>query len=225
MKNISIAVLTYNGYDLTHQLLMDIKRNCANVHQVIVVDNASEDPAIRTGLDYWISLEVLPIEVHTLGKNRGFVGGMNYAKSVFSSSSDVGILLSNDVRVVSSNFLPEVGRVFSENENRLAGPTLYTQNTGWNMFGDVTVPYVEGYCLCASKKFWDTHEFDPIYSPSDFEDVDLSTQAVRDGYELYQLRSGMVQHLGGRTFGYNEVRVARTKKNKKQFADKWSLHE
>src|SRR5512145_1260355 len=98
---VSVVVLTYNGYDYTHQLLMDIKEKCLP-YEVIVVDNASEDPHVQQGLEFWLGLRVLPLKVVYLKHNRGFIGGMNYGIS--KATGDVVVVLSNDVRITGTSF-------------------------------------------------------------------------------------------------------------------------
>jgi GT2 family glycosyltransferase len=218
---ISIVILTYNGWEYTHQLLMDIKRNVQNVHRILVVDNGSEDPSVQSGLSFWLGLDIIPLEVLSIKKNIGFIGGAN--KGIQNVDGDIIALFSNDVRIYSSEFVDEVRKNFLTDKRILLGPTCYTQNTGWNKFKEEIIPYVEGYCVIATKEFWNETQFDDIYSPSDFEDVDLSQQARSKGYQLKQLKNGIVQHLGGKTFGYNDTRFSRTKRNQKLFADKWGL--
>lgn len=228
---ISIVVLTYNGWRYTHQLLMDIKQNCKDVHEVIVVDNGSEDSNVRQGLEFWLGLKVLPLKVCELAKNRGFIGGMNYGLK--KATGDVVALVSNDVRIFSPNLLTVIEEEFTKDPLILLGSTLYVHDTGWNTFPNpndyeesIIYPYVEGYFVVATKGFWKlTGGFDERYAPSDFEDVDLSTQAVvKLGCSLRKIPDGMVEHLAGRTYGYTDERRNRTTINRKKFADKWGLN-
>lgn len=222
---ISIVVLTYNGYKYTHQLLMDIKQNCKNVYEVIVVDNGSEDINVKQGLEFWLGLNVLPLKVCELAKNRGFVGGMNYGLT--KATGDVVVLLSNDVRIYSSSFLTVIEEEFAKDKLILLGATLYEHDTGWNSFDGKIYPYVEGYFLAATKGFWKlSGGFDERYAPSDFEDVDLSTQAVQHFCcTLKKIPGGMVEHLVGKTYGYTDERRNRTVANRAKFAKKWGISE
>jgi len=63
--------------------------------------------------------------------------------------------------------------------------------------------------------------FDERYSPCDFEDVDLSTQARRKFYTLVALNSPALRHIGGQSIGYNPKREEQTKINQKKFEEKW----
>lgn len=222
---ISLVVLTYNHWELTHQLLMDIKQHCQGVDEVLVVNNGSDDLDVYDGLKFWKKLKIFPIKVLHIQENCGFVRGAN--RGLKSASGDLIILFSNDVRIVNRHFMDDV-RSFAALEIRsLFGGKLYTTDTGWNRFGDVIVPYIEGWCVGAFRQDWKTLQyFDDRYGLSDFEDVDLSMMAVRLGFELMELNLGRsLVHLGARTFGYNPEREERTKHNRRLFARKWGLKE
>lgn len=217
---VSIVILCYNRYDLTHQLLMDIKQHCSQAYEVIVVDNASEDSNVANGLEFWLSLNVLPLKVVSLRNNRGFIGGMNYGLS--KATGDIVVLLSNDVRITGGYFWGDLISVFRENDKTLLGGILYSHDTGWNVFKDKIFPYVEGWFLAATKEFWNVvGGFEEMYAPSDFEDVHLSTQAIEMGYTLQTI--GGIQHLGAKTYGYNSERLARTNRNRELFAKYWGV--
>lgn len=203
---------------------MDIKTNCPEVHEVIVVNNGSIDPHVGDGLSYWRTLNILPLRVFNLATNRGFSGGMNFGLQ--KSTGDIVTALSNDVRLNSTRFLAEIDAELETNPDSLVGPSLYEYDTGWNMFGSVLVSYIEGWCISATKSTWvKLGGFDEIYNPSDFEDVDLSMTMCNLGGSLRKLKSGLAQHLGGKTFGYSDERSARTRKHKSIFAKKWGLNE
>jgi GT2 family glycosyltransferase len=145
-------------------------------------------------------------------------------RGIALATGDITIVLSNDVRILSKLFIPTVLREFERNPNILLGGELYTQDTGWNKFADdVVIPYVEGWCVIGNSDFFSVNQFDTIYGSSDFEDVDLSMQAVDDGYELHKLPDGLIKHLGAKTYGYTDERRKRTIRNKKLFSEKWGL--
>ena len=222
-KKVSVVVLTYNNYSYVHQLLMDLKQHCQDAYEVIVVDNASEDPNVKNGLEFWVGMGLTPpLWVFTLPKNRGFVGGMNYGLK--QAKGDIIVLLSNDVRIWKDDLIEQVKSEIALNPMILIGANVYTHDTGWNFFNDTVYPYAEGWCLAATKEAWDDWGgFDERYAPSDYEDCDLSTRAIKEGYRLIKLRPGIVEHLGAKTYGYNPERLARTNHNREQFMRKWGI--
>lgn len=218
--DVSIVLLTYNGWSLTHQLLMDIKRHCYGVREVVVVDNGSDDVDVEDGLKFWMKTKVLPIRVETLAINKGFIGGANHGLQ--KALGKVACLLSNDVRIYSRRFMDNLVQTFREDEHTLTGGIVYRGNTGWNQFGGVVYPYVEGWCVATTRDNWKALEyFDTRFAPSDYEDVDLSTKALRLGMSLEQAPDGSIVHLGGKTYGYTDERRARTERNRKIFEEKW----
>lgn len=222
-NKVSIVILTYNNYSYVHQLLMDIKQHCQDAYEVIVVDNASEDPNVENGLGFWVGMNLSPpLKVYTLHINRGFVGGMNYGLKM--ATGDIVILLSNDVRIHTDELVEQVVFEIKRNEKVLIGANVYTHDTGWNCFNDTVYPYAEGWFLAATKDAWEDWDgFDERYAPSDYEDIHLSTRAIREGYRLIRLKPGIVEHLGARTYGYNPERLERTQRNREIFKRYWGI--
>lgn len=219
---VSLVVLTYNGWGYTHKLLTDIQNRCQQAYEVIVVDNGSQDPAVVQGLEFWTSISKIPMKVIQLRHNLGFIGGMN--SGIRKATGDIIVALSNDVSIISDGFIKEIHQEFEKDKSIVAGPTLYTIDTGWNKFGNEIIPYVEGWCVACHKDMWNSAGmFDERYAPSDYEDVDFSYKAVKQGAKLVQLKSGLAQHYGAKTFGYNPERLARTHRNRKIFAEYWGL--
>lgn len=220
MTSLSVVVLTYNHWELTHQLLFDLYKNCSLIEEVIVVDNGSQDKAVQNGLNWWKSTHMLPLEVVTIENNVGFLLGANVGLK--HAEEDVVCLLSNDVRIIGD--ISKLLKTFSFDSNKwFMGGRLYDKSTGWNEFDGKIFPYLEGWLLATSKKYWeDLGYFDERFVPNDFEDVDLSTTALSKGYELVALEDKCVmEHAGGRSIGYGEERTKLTEQNRKKFETKW----
>jgi GT2 family glycosyltransferase len=157
----------------------------------------------------------------TIARVDGNMGFLYASKlGLYVSDGDIKILMNNDV-IVSGDFIPMVEKQIADNEMSLVGNNLIAYKTGWNDFGDKVFPYLEGYFLAASKKFWGEMDFDVQYAPADMEDVDLSTQAYKAGYPVISLNTPFLKHLGASTYGYNSLREAVTKINKEKFKTKW----
>lgn len=205
---------------MTHQLLSDIRQTCgSSVHEVVLFDNGSTDKDIPSAVMFWKNIYP-QIVFHRIEENVGFLLGANQA--IKSATGDIVVLLSNDVRIYNQDFMHDVYTIFSENEKPIVGGVLYSGDTGWNKFGDTIFPYIEGWMIAAKKEAWEElGYFDERYAPSDFEDVDFSTKALKAGYSLFTVSPGSVKHLGGKTYGYNQERESRTKKNRETFAKTW----
>jgi GT2 family glycosyltransferase len=214
---VSVVIPTYNNYSGLHQLLFDLYKNCELIEEVIVVDDASPNPEVQKGLEWWKSTNMLPLEVVTLRENMGFLRASNLGMSRHAVENTI-CLISTDVRV----FGDIVSYVKQVPPQILIGGRVLDFDTGWNTFGGKIYPYVEGWCLCAHRDLWETCGFfDERYAPNDFEDVDLSTTAISLDYHLKQFPDGYVQHEGGKSIGYSSSREELTKTNREKFSRKW----
>lgn len=216
---VSIVIPIHNNWQLTHQCLLDIYQKCSLVDEVIVVNDCSTDEAVYSGLEWWKRTKLLPIRHLRLDKNVMFLKASNIGMK--KATGDVIILLSNDVRL-RGNIVAPILDALRENERRLIGGRYLDWGTGWNQFGTTVFPYLEGWLLAATKDAWEElGYFDEIFAPSDFEDVDISTTARNNGYELWSLSPELTNHLGAQSIGFNPAREAITIANKEKFRQKW----
>ena len=113
MPKVSFVIPVYNGWDMTHQLLGEILEKCKGVSEVLVVDNASEDPSVMKGLSFWKNtLKVLPIRVIPNKENFGFLKSANIG--LRAATGDIVCLISNDVRIQSKYLLDTVAELLVE---------------------------------------------------------------------------------------------------------------
>ena len=218
---VSFVIPAFNNWDLTHQLLWDIYKKCgsSNLHEVILVDDASNEDTFSKGLEWWKSAKLQNLEVIRNEKNLGFLLTAN--KGLQQATGDIIILISTDVRIY-SNVVKMIKERLNSFPKTLISGKVYTTTTGWNEIDGKIYPYAEGFLLAATNEGWkELGYFDPIYAPSDFEDVDISTMAINRGYELWQLPEGAVVHRGAQTIGYSLEREKITTKNKERFIKKW----
>lgn len=217
---VSAVIPCYNNYHLTHSVLMDVYKQFPQDTEVIVVDDCSTEEKTKEGLIWWKkNMFVDRMEIHVNEENRGFLRTANYGVS--QTHNEIVCLISNDVQI-KSNPCPEITQIFdSGSKPVLAGKTLYNYNTGWNTFGDVIFPYLDGSFLAFRKKEWDEFGgFDERYMPFDFEDVDISSAYLRAGGKLVSLGADII-HLGAQTNQYSPEREAQTKRNQEKFKNKW----
>jgi len=220
MRTFSFVIPTFNHYALLHQTLYDIYQKCSPVDEVIVVDDGSTDIDYHQGLNWWTSTKLLPIKIIHMEENSGFLKSSNTGLKV--ARGDIVCLLSNDVRIRKDLVTHILG--YDPIELLFFGGRLLDWDTGWNKFGETVVPYIEGYFMAMTKDTWNAlGGLDERYSPSDFEDVDLSMKAVCTGRPLHQFHFSLVSHKGGGSFGYSEERRQRTILHKERFRQKWAL--
>ena len=219
---VSIVIPCYNKYHLLHQVLWDLYQHCkSDIDEIVVVDDASTDEGFQDGLkDFWFKQQLLPIKVLTLKQNVGFLKASNAGMKF--STGDIIILLSNDVRV-QDNFIKAVKNLVQSESMVLIGNRLIAFDTGWNVFNGKTYQYLEGWLLACTMVAWkDLGGFDEKFAPNDYEDIDLSTKAVKKGYLLLSMDNLKVAHIGAQSYGYNPEREAITKINKEKFGKKWA---
>jgi len=224
MNKVSIVILNYDGWAMTHNLLFDIYKNCSVqfIHEVLVVNNGCTEPESFTGLEWWIGTGMLPIRELRIEKNVGFLLGAN--AGLKDATGDIIVLLSNDVRIY-GDVVALVVAGATIDEKILIGGKFYPTSTGWNDFDGRVYPYAEGWLLASTKKNWEELDyFDERYAPNDYEDVDLSTKAFSLGFAVAQITPDggqILEHLSGRTLMYNADREELTKKNREKFREKW----
>ena len=219
MSTFSFVIPTYNHYNLLHATLYDIYQKCSPVHEVIVVDDCSTDQDYHDGLEWWKSNGMLPVRHIRMKENSMFLKASN--AGLKRATGDIICLLSNDVRIHKDIVLDITGMVRAY-ENCLIGGRYLDFDTGWNTFGSVMFPYLEGWLLATSRKNWEElGYFDVQYAPSDMEDVDLSATARMRGYHLLPLSPTSTTHIGGQSIGFNPEREKITIANKEKFRQKW----
>lgn len=218
---VSIVIPTYNHYDLLHQVLFDVYNQCKSVYEVVVMNDASTDKEVYTGIQWWQSTKMLNLRHIENSVNQGFLKSSNYGLRV--AWGDVKILLSNDVRLY-GDIVQDILLALKDEPKSLVGGAVYTDSTGWNKFGKKIFPYAEGWLLGATEEAWEElGYFDEQFVPSDYEDVDLSTKAIQLGYRLVPLKQGLAAHMGGQSIGYTPEREAMTKQHQEVFKNKWIL--
>jgi O-antigen biosynthesis protein len=186
--------------------------------EIVVVDDYSQDSETLDGLSWW-ALNLGGIRIIRPIINLGFLKASNYGMN--KAKGDVLCLISSDVRV-EDDLATIVVNLLNDNPKRLIGGTVYRDTTGWNEFDGRIFQYAEGWMLACTKEAWqELGGFDERYAPSDYEDIDLSTNALSKGYELVSLDNPNIRHLGGRTIGYSEDRLSITERNREKFKEKW----
>jgi len=217
---LSVVIPCYNHWELTHQLLFDLFKFCINsLDEVIVANDASTDKEVYTGLGFWKSKMKFPMVTVESDENQGFTLTANMGMK--KASGDILVLISNDVRV-RTDICKQIRDIIEQDAKVLIGNTLIDFDSGWNTFDGKIYKYLDGSLLACTREVWeDLGGFDKIYSPGDFEDVDISTKAVELGYTLVSTNNDLVWHLAAQTTGYTPERLERTKRNQKRFAEKW----
>lgn len=224
---VHIVIPHYNNWPLTHQRLFEIMKLFGKkVSTVLVVDDCSTDSMTEGGLRWWAEMRTktgFPVEALVLDENVNFTKSSNIGLKHITGKcepQDIVVLLSNDVKIM-TDFIGQMTEILRQPKT-LVGGVLYTHDTGWNTFDGKTFPYLEGWLLATTAESWkELGYFDEIYSPCIFEDVDLSTKALRKEYWLASLKDSGLEHISGQSIHYNESRHELTRVNQTKFKEKW----
>ena len=120
----------------------------------------------------------------------GFAASNNYGTQFLAT--DIVVFLNNDV-VATGDWVTRVRE--DVEDGALYGPSI-----GWQELDGVRIPYVEGWCVAATKNTWGAiGDWDAEAFPKPYwEDVDISVRAFLKGFELRKA-PWPIRHLGGTT--------------------------
>jgi GT2 family glycosyltransferase len=221
LPSISIVILSYNHWGLTHRCLFELTTKLPQV-EIIVVDNNSSDKDVRQGMAWWKTTGLgKKLEFIMLSDNQGFGGGNNIG--IAESMSDIVVVTQPDM-ITYRDWVTPMRQMLTEHPKSLVGGRLIDFDGGWNRTPDGGfVPYLEGFLIGAYKDIWeDLGMFDGRYFPCDMEDCDLSTTALSKGYQLLSLNGEDYKHLGGAVIGDMEgKRRAITEAHRQLWLQKW----
>ncbi len=192
MSRITIVTPWYGA--ATADLLSDY-RAAVRGAEVIAVDNGGPDEA-RSALaaaaaeDGW--------RIVGDGSNYGFAGGNNIGYS--STTGDVIVFLNSDITAPPELLSAIVADV---RDGAIYGPSLQHQ-----LVAGRWLPYLEGWCVAATRATWNRLIVQPDAGPWDsatypgpyWEDNDLCWRAAQIGVDLIQT-AWPLQHKGGRSAG------------------------
>jgi GT2 family glycosyltransferase len=224
---VSIVIPFYNMWELTHQRLMDLYKFAPDYCEIVLVDDASTEPECGSGIAWWQKTDFIrhKIRYYKNPENVGFGqsnnNGYKLAKGTYL------IFLSNDV-MVSGDFITDIVDLIGKDDKMLIGGRIVDWAGGWNEFDingkHYVIPYAEGWLLGCTKVAWKgLGGFDvETYRKFDYEDVDLTMKALELGYNIVNLNSSKVKHLGSQTISkLNIDRQSITENNREKFISKW----
>lgn len=187
--------------------------------EFIIVDNGSTDNTIDVVSRIKTQAN---IEIISNQKNLGFSIACNQGANLASGRNL--LFLNNDI-IVKGNYASIIIDFLDNQHKIIVGAEIHEHDTGWNVFGNEIVKYIPGWCLALKyDDFFELGSFDTRYSPCDYEDMDLSLNAQKQGYTLVRLPVP-IDHISGQSglqIGVEE-RKEITRRNRLKFAEKWGL--
>lgn len=235
----SIIILGYNHLELTKSCLDSIKQYTVEPHEIIIVDNGSDDKTIKYFQQYKNSRD--NVRVIFNGQNRGYAAANNQGLAL--ARGEYVLLLNNDT-VVTDGWLARMLAVFKTHpeagivgpmSNYVAGPQLIENVPYKNMeqmhqfakrlsienSGQTSESFgVVGFCLLARRAVVDRiGGFDETFGRGNFEDNDFCLRATISGFKSRITKDVFIHHVGGQTFR------ALNMDYQQSLEDNWSIYK
>ncbi len=213
----SLVVLNWNGRALLEEslpLLLAAVRHSGRPHEVLIVDNGSEDDSVA-----WLRRHHPEVRLLELERNLGFGEGNN--RGVEAARHEVVVLLNNDMLVAQDFLGPLLAafadpRVFAASSQIEFPPGRRREETG-NTRGRMRKGRLElsheplrswhqartawpvwwaggGSSAYRRQRFLELGGFAPLFSPCYLEDTDLSYRAWRRGWHSVVCPASRVLH-------------------------------
>lgn len=219
MRKISVVIPTYNGKELLEEYLPSLRSALEfypDDSELIIVDNGSSDDSVQFLKENYPDAKIVRNST-----NEGFGPAVN--KGVREAKHDLVLLLNNDIRV-ERNFIgplvrhfddPSVFAVVSKSLVKLGDRVINESVTVPGFDGGLFFshqPLVSetgskeldnpctnfhasgGFGVFDRSKFLELGGFDDIYHPFYYEDVDLSYQAWKRGWQVLYEPGSVVHH-------------------------------
>jgi GT2 family glycosyltransferase len=238
---VSIIIVTYGSARQIENCLDALKQLETSVsHEIIVVDNASQDDTVSLVQARYPNVRLLP-----QSENWGFAGGVN--RGVAQAQGRLIALLNPDAAACPS-WLDELIAPFTDPQVGITGskvmdatgriqsigalfdtPLLLTAHRGEGEIdaGQYDAPAdvwgVHGAAMAFPRQLWATlGDFDEGYFPAYLEESDFCEQARRAGYRVITAPRAVVVHAESSTTGkFSAEFYFYYLRNRLRFAAKW----
>lgn len=246
---VTIVVLAHNQLDYTRLCLESLRRHTRIPHELLIVDNASQDGTP----EFLRSLEGL--HVLTNPENLGYARACN--QGIAAARGRHVVLLNNDTIVTHGWLEGLLGELESAPEVGMVGPVSnyapseqmlpeapYTRFEGTRQLLDLqslhrlahertvgrkgtsrSVNQLGGFCMVIRREVIERiGGLDDRFGIGFFEDTDYAYRAQLAGFELRVREDVFVHHFGSRTFQGAKLDVERLlRENGAAFKEKWGV--
>ena len=231
---IDIVVPVYNAAADLERCVDSVLECTDDDYRLIVIDDASPDPAVAAHFARLEGLKMPQLELLTNERNLGFTLNANRGMRAARAGADV-VLLNSDT-VVTRGWLealarcaasdPSIGTItpFSNNAEICSLPR-FCENNPWPSSRDAApmmraleraavptypdLPTGVGFCLYIRRPLIDAiGMFDPVFGLGYGEENDFCMRAVAAGFRNVLCEDAFVLHLGGSSFGAKRGELA-----------------
>lgn len=188
MKKVSILMLTYNAPRYVKKSIVSLKKLTKNSnYELIVVDNASKHPTIRTL--YKLKSQGLIDKLYYNSQNDLFAKGNNIAARLASEDSDYYLLLNSDIEIKSSDWLDKLIE-------------LMPKEGGIASFGAVQSEpkRADGYCMMINADLYNKYKLDEHFQWW-WGVTKLESQVLKEGKKVIAIdnHEEYIHHFGGKS--------------------------
>ena len=188
MKKVSILMLTYNAPRYVKKSIVSLKKLTSNQnYELIVVDNDSKHPTVRTL--YKLKSRGLVDKLYYNSNNDLFAKGNNIAARLASEDSDYYLLLNSDVEIKSPDWLDKLIELMPE-EGGIAS------------FGAVqSAPKrADGYCMMIDADLYNKYKLDEHFQWW-WGVTKLESQVLKEGKKVIAVddHEEYIHHFGGKS--------------------------
>jgi GT2 family glycosyltransferase len=225
MKSIAVVLVDWNGVEVTKECLAsltNVDTSFLDRFQIIVVDNGSDLPVQDFLENEFSDVVFLRSEI-----NRGFAGGNNLGiKYAIEKNFTYTLLLNNDTTVAPDFLYPLFSAIVENKSAAATQPKIYFAHNRtllWNagnkfdrIFGTTStrgyneidkgqydemasMPWLTGCCMLIRNEILQQHVPSLLNEKfkTYFEDVALSFQLRKSGYELMYVPTSKIWHIAG----------------------------
>lgn len=246
MNPLSLIVPVFNGAAELRRCLDSLGRAAPRDAGIVLLDDASTDPAVAPMLSAFASSRPLA-RVISVPANGGYVASCNRAAASTNAPSDL-LFLNSDTEITTGSIdemraaLEESGAAvccpMSNNATFLSVPRYQQSNElprGWTAedmaeqvrvaAGDdriVEIPTPVGFCMLVRRSAWDAWgPFDSAYGWGYGEEDDFGQRAQAAGARLVAATRSFVWHRGGASFGVSDPVRERRRANGQLLLSRW----
>lgn len=185
---ISVLMLTYNAPHYVKKSIVTLKKMTEGVdYELIVVDNNSKHPTIRTL--YKLKSRGLIDKLYYNSQNDLFAKGNNIASRLAREDSDYYLLLNSDVEIKSKDWLKKL-------------VDLMPKNGGIVSFGAVqSAPKrADGYCMLINADLYNKYKLDEHFQWW-WGVTKLESQVLKEGKAVIAVENHeeYIHHFGGKS--------------------------
>lgn len=213
MRKVPIAVINWNGIEMTERCLEFLRRNTPlDRVEFWVVDNGSSDPSEVSRIHELKSGGMIH-QVVRHESNLGFPRAFNHAFA--STAGEIFCCVNNDCFVEPGWFEAAMKTLGTDDSIAAVCSNVYSRPERRREEDDRSLEHLYGPVMFIRRSAWESiGEFDARnFSPGYGEELDWSYRAIRSGYTLKLSGRSLAHHTGSFTMKKNydpmEIRLVR----------------